>query len=128
MHTIVICIEKGDGQNAISYFNCRTFGRLKQPRIRGVFPPFQWQSSYQISFVADCPTGKRDTGYALAPGKFVLFKQRGHDGSVGKTCLDMAVSKIIAARQCALLKKKTGNGLWLHLAASHFIYTQAQCI
>ena len=46
--------------------------------------------SYQISFVADCPTGKRDTGYALAPGKFVLFKQRGHDGSVGKTCLDMA--------------------------------------
>ncbi|MGB0397495.1 MAG: hypothetical protein ACPGHX_04595 [Candidatus Puniceispirillaceae bacterium] len=47
-------------------------------------------ASYQISFVADCPTGKRDTGYALAPGKFVLFKQRGHDGSVGNTCLDMA--------------------------------------
>ena len=46
--------------------------------------------SYQISFVLDCPTGKRDTGYALAPGKFVLLKQHGHDGSVGKTCLDMA--------------------------------------
>ena len=46
--------------------------------------------SYQISFVGDCPTGKRVTGYALAPGKFVLFKQRGHNGSVGKTCLDMA--------------------------------------
>ena len=47
-------------------------------------------ASYQISFVGDCSTGKRDTGFALAPGKFVLFKQRGHDGSVGKTCLDMA--------------------------------------
>lgn len=46
--------------------------------------------SYQVSFVKDCSTGKRDTGYALAPGKFVMFKQRGHDGSVGKTCLDMA--------------------------------------
>ena len=47
-------------------------------------------ASYEISFVGDCSTGKRDTGFALAPAKFVLFKQRALDGTVGKTCLDMS--------------------------------------
>ena len=89
MHTIVICIEKGDGQNAISYFNCRTLVGETAPDTKS-FPAIPWQCQLSDIFVADCPTGKRDTGYALAPGKFVLFKQRGHNGSVGKTCLDMA--------------------------------------
>ncbi|MGC6474607.1 MAG: hypothetical protein ACON5P_08190 [Candidatus Puniceispirillaceae bacterium] len=47
-------------------------------------------ASYHVSFVGDCATGMRDSGFALAPAKFVLFKQRAHDGSVGETCLDMA--------------------------------------
>ena len=46
-------------------------------------------ASYHISFIGDCTTGKRDSGFALAPAKFVLFKQRALDGSVGETCLDM---------------------------------------
>ena len=32
--------------------------------------------AYSISFVAPCETGLRGTGYALAPAKFVLFKQK----------------------------------------------------
>ena len=47
-------------------------------------------ASFGISYVGDCTTGKRDSGFALAPAKFVLFKQRAHDGSVGEICLDMS--------------------------------------
>ena len=32
--------------------------------------------AYSISFVNPCKTGLRVTGYALAPAKFVLFKQK----------------------------------------------------
>ena len=32
--------------------------------------------AYSISFVNPCETGLRDTGYALAPAKFVLLKQK----------------------------------------------------
>ena len=32
--------------------------------------------AYSISLVNPCETGLRDTGYALAPTKFVLFKQK----------------------------------------------------
>ena len=32
--------------------------------------------AYSIFFVNPCETGLRDTGYALAPAKFVLFKQK----------------------------------------------------
>ena len=32
--------------------------------------------AYSITFVDHCETGLRDTGYALAPAKFVLFKQK----------------------------------------------------
>ena len=43
--------------------------------------------SYQISYIDDCPTGIRPSGYALAPGKFVLFKQRSLDGTAGDVCV-----------------------------------------
>ena len=46
-------------------------------------------ASYQLSFVNDCPTGMRPSGYALAPGKFVLFKQRDYDGRAGDTCVEI---------------------------------------
>ena len=32
--------------------------------------------AYSISFVNPCETGLRNTGYAFAPAKFVLFKQK----------------------------------------------------
>ena len=43
--------------------------------------------AYSISFVAPCETGLRDTGYALAPAKFVLFKQKPlNSKEVGPVC------------------------------------------
>ena len=35
---------------------------------------------YSITFVDPCKTGLRDTGYAFAPAKFVLFKQKPLNG------------------------------------------------
>ena len=44
-------------------------------------------ASYSITYVAPCKTGLRDTGYALAPGRFVLFKQNPLDSSeAGPAC------------------------------------------
>ena len=43
--------------------------------------------SYQISYIDDCPTGIRPSGYAFAPGEFVLFKQHGLDGTAGDVCV-----------------------------------------
>ena len=43
--------------------------------------------AYSISFVNPCETGLRDTGYALAPTKFVLFKQKPLDNrEAGPVC------------------------------------------
>ena len=33
-------------------------------------------ASYTVVYVAPCKTGLRDSGYALAPTRFVLFKQK----------------------------------------------------
>jgi len=32
--------------------------------------------AYSVHYVAPCGTGLRDTGYALTPAKFILFKQK----------------------------------------------------
>ena len=43
--------------------------------------------AYSITFVDPCRTGLRDTGYALAPTGFVLFKQKPLDGKeAGPVC------------------------------------------
>lgn len=43
--------------------------------------------AYSITLVDPCETGLRDTGYAFAPAKFVLFKQKPLDGKEsGPTC------------------------------------------
>ena len=43
--------------------------------------------SYSITFLDPCKTGLRDTGYALAPAKFVLLKQKPLDGKeAGPVC------------------------------------------
>ena len=43
--------------------------------------------AYSISFVVPCETGLRDTGYAFAPAKFVLFKQKPHKNEeAGPVC------------------------------------------
>lgn len=33
-------------------------------------------AAYSVGYVAPCKTGLRDSGYALAPTRFVLFKQK----------------------------------------------------
>ena len=38
-------------------------------------------AAYAFAYSAPCKTGLRDTGYALAPTRFVLFKQRPLDES-----------------------------------------------
>ena len=43
--------------------------------------------AYTITFVAPCETGLRDTGYALAPAKFILFKQKSlNNKEAGPVC------------------------------------------
>lgn len=43
---------------------------------------------YVISFVGDCESGLRDSGYAYAPSGSIVLKQVNTDGSVGDVCTD----------------------------------------
>ena len=43
---------------------------------------------YVISFVDDCESGLRSSGYAYAPSGSVMLKQVNEDGSVGDVCTD----------------------------------------
>jgi len=43
---------------------------------------------YVISFVGDCESGLRASGYAYAPSGSVMLKQVNKDGSVGAVCTD----------------------------------------
>ena len=41
---------------------------------------------YKFAYVEDCETGKRDSGFALAPTGSVVLKQVNRDGTVGNVC------------------------------------------
>ena len=41
---------------------------------------------YKLVYVEDCETGKRNSGFALAPTGSVVLKQVNHDGTVGDVC------------------------------------------
>ncbi len=41
---------------------------------------------YRFVYVEDCETGKRASGFALAPMGSVVLKQVNHDGTVGEVC------------------------------------------
>jgi len=41
---------------------------------------------YVISFVDDCESGLRASGYAYAPSGSIMLKQVNKDGSVGDVC------------------------------------------
>ena len=43
---------------------------------------------YVISFVGDCESGLRESGYAFAPSGSIVLKQVNTDGSVGDVCTD----------------------------------------
>ena len=43
---------------------------------------------YVISFVDDCESGLRSSGYAYAPSGGIMLKQVNKDGSVGEVCTD----------------------------------------
>ena len=41
---------------------------------------------YVITFVGDCNTGLRDSGFAYAPTGGIMLKQVNKDGTVGDVC------------------------------------------
>lgn len=43
---------------------------------------------YKFVYVEECKSGRRDTGYALAPTGSVMLKQVNKDGTVGDVCKD----------------------------------------
>jgi hypothetical protein len=43
---------------------------------------------YVISFVEDCQSGLRSSGYAYAPSGSIMLKQVNKDGSIGDVCSD----------------------------------------
>ena len=45
-------------------------------------------TEYVISFVGDCNTGLRESGYAYAPTGGIVLKQVNKDGTVGTVCAD----------------------------------------
>ena len=44
------------------------------------------EAVYKVVFVPHCKTGHRNSGYAYAPGDFVVFKQREISGEAGPVC------------------------------------------
>ena len=45
-------------------------------------------SDYELAFVDQCNTGEHGSGYALAPLKFVMLKQKNHNGTIGSVCTE----------------------------------------
>ena len=43
---------------------------------------------YKFVYVDDCETGKRASGYALAPTGNLVLKQVNKDGTIGNVCTD----------------------------------------
>lgn len=43
---------------------------------------------YKFVYVDDCETGKRASGYALAPTGNLVLKQVNKDGTMGNVCTD----------------------------------------
>ena len=43
--------------------------------------------AYKFVDVKDCKTGKRQSGFALAPAGMVVLKQANHDGTIGDVCI-----------------------------------------
>ncbi len=41
---------------------------------------------YEFVYVEDCETGKRESGFALAPTGSLMLKQVNHDGTIGDVC------------------------------------------
>jgi GTP:adenosylcobinamide-phosphate guanylyltransferase len=41
---------------------------------------------YKFVPIKECETGKRESGFALAPTGIVVLKQLNHDGTVGDVC------------------------------------------
>jgi hypothetical protein len=41
---------------------------------------------YKFAYVKACETGKRDSGFALAPTGSVVLKQVNRDGTIGDVC------------------------------------------
>ena len=69
-------IEKGNLIMPIVIFTLAVVLGLSSPEYQEFRKHSNGNDAYSITFVDPCETGLRDTGYALAPAKFVLFKQK----------------------------------------------------
>ncbi len=68
-------------------FTIALFLGVSSPQYQEFRKHSNGNAAYSITFVDPCETGLRDTGYALAPANFVLFKQKpvgGHE--IGPVC------------------------------------------
>ena len=62
---------------------------ISSPEYQDFIKHSNGNDAYSITFVAPCETGLRNTGYALAPAKFVLFKQKPlGDKELGPVCAE----------------------------------------
>ena len=43
-------------------------------------------NEYDLVFASPCSTGKKQSGFAIAPNNFVLLKQRNNQGDLDEIC------------------------------------------
>ena len=68
-------------------FTIALFLGVSSPQYQEFRKHSNGNAAYSITFVDPCETGLRDTGYALAPANFVLFKQKPVGGNeIGPVC------------------------------------------
>ena len=56
------------------------------PPVGAYAKPLLRNPEYVITFVGDCNTGLRDSGFAYAPTGGIMLKQVNKDGTVGDVC------------------------------------------
>ena len=70
-------------------FTVALFLGISSPEYQEFRKHSNGNDAYSITFMDPCETGLRETGYALAPAKFVLFKQKPLDGKEsGPVCVE----------------------------------------
>ncbi len=68
--TSIAAIFFGLGSNTYTEFSAHSNGK----------------SEFNLVYASPCVTGKKESGYAIAPNKVVLLKQVSKKGGLGKVC------------------------------------------
>ena len=80
-------IRKGNFIMPIVAFTVALFLGISSPEYQEFRKHSNGNAAYSITLVDPCETGLRETGYALAPAKFILFKQKPLDSrETGPVC------------------------------------------